>query len=335
MKIDFVASSPDVTIGSYRIWVHDLGKTLQDLNHDVSIVHNIEQLREDSVVILSKADYRWAPHEKLKGRIVGAINIACDHTGLPLDFIIVGSPEEKMSLLKSYENVYIVNLYEKLYEDEPFKDHKEKPIINIGYHGSYIHLSKIGQGFIDAFSRLSKERDLRFINITNEPEMSRKILTKLDMNQEQCIYKKWDFGTIKRDLREIDIGIIPNLIDQTIENPEILRQVSYLFHGMNFTDFVFRFKNKSNAGRAFVFYQMGIPVISDLTPSNMPMLFDEKCGYIAHCQKSWYKALSELLDHETRQKISERANRRFIALYDPYEEASSLVENIEYIMENK
>ena len=227
----------------------------------------------------------------------------------PLDFVIVGSPEEKISLLEKYENVFIVNLYERMYEKSIGKEHQQKDAINIGYHGSYIHLSKLAQGFVQAFKKLSQDFDLHFT-------------------------KGWDFESVVEDIKEFDIGIVPNIIDQTLISPEIRKQ-NFINNGINTTDFVYRFKNKSNPGRPFVFYQLGIPVIADLTPSNMPMLFDEECGYIAHCPNSWYYTLKRLTNFEERNRVSKAALDRFRSLYDPHKDAEKLIENIKNILENR
>ena len=57
MNIDFFATNQDISLGSYRIWVHDLSTTLGALGCSVRVVNNFEKLQKNSVVILSKADY--------------------------------------------------------------------------------------------------------------------------------------------------------------------------------------------------------------------------------------------------------------------------------------
>ena len=327
MNIDFFATNQDISLGSYRIWVHDLSTTLRALGCSVRVVNNFEKLQKNSVVILSKADYHLSTHPVLENRCVGAINVARDHNNLPLDFIIVGSPEEKISLMTAYKNVSVVNLYEKMYENEKVKNHTKKSNICIGYHGSYIHLIKLSQGFIAAFSDLSNFYDLHFLNVTNRPDIARNILLDNGLREDQFSCRKWSFDNVVRDIHEMDIGIVPNLIDQFLINPEISKQIS-VQNGINSTDYVFRFKNKSNPGRAFVFYQLGIPVIADLTPSNMPMLYDEKCGFIANCSRSWYYQIEKLLDHDLRNSVSSSAKLRFEKKYNPVEDAKRLLKNI-------
>tara|TARA_R110002110_G_scaffold119529_20_gene294153 strand:- start:2413 stop:3417 length:1005 start_codon:yes stop_codon:yes gene_type:complete len=334
MKIDFIASNQGLSLGSYRIWVRDLSNTLTELGHDSLIHPDISHAREDSVIILAKSDYQRVDYKALQGRIVGAINISRDHGDFPLDFVIVGSPEEKISLLEKYENVFIVNLYERMYEKSIGKEHQQKDAINIGYHGSYIHLSKLAQGFVQAFKKLSQDFDLHFTTITNNSKISDEMLSLLGLAQDSFTSKGWDFESVVEDIKEFDIGIVPNIIDQTLISPEIRKQ-NFINNGINTTDFVYRFKNKSNPGRPFVFYQLGIPVIADLTPSNMPMLFDEECGYIAHCPNSWYYTLKRLTNFEERNRVSKAALDRFRSLYDPHKDAEKLIENIKNILENR
>ena len=52
--------------------------------------------------------------------------------------------------------------------------------------------------------------------------------------------------------------------------------------GLYNTDYILRMKNKSNAGRAFVFHQLGIPVVADITPSNFHIMGGDDCGYLVN-----------------------------------------------------
>ena len=98
------------------------------------------------------------------------------------------------------------------------------------------------------------------------------------------------------------------------------------------TDYLLRFKNKSNSGRSFVFHQLGIPVVADITPSNFHILGNPKNGSIASNEQSWYKSLSELRDPVYRQSVADNAKEEFDRLYDPLEWASKLYREIENIL---
>ena len=90
-------------------------------------------------------------------------------------------------------------------------------------------------------------------------------------------------------------------------------------------------KNKSNAGRCFVFHQLGIPVVADLTPSNFHIMGDPKCGFLALNRASWRKALKRLAEPEIRQEIADNAKREFDRLYNPQEWAQRLYKDLSEI----
>ena len=89
-----------------------------------------------------------------------------------------------------------------------------------------------------------------------------------------------------------------------------------------------RFKNKSNAGRAFVFHQLGIPVIADLTPSHFHILGNPDCGYIAMSKEGWLSALRKLSCSKHRNFISQNARKEFERLYNPIIWAKKLYNQI-------
>ena len=70
-----------------------------------------------------------------------------------------------------------------------------------------------------------------------------------------------------------DIGVVPNATISGVDSESPLE-------GYFSTDYDMRFKNKSNAGRAFVFHQLGIPVVADITPSNFHVMGNPDCGYL-------------------------------------------------------
>ena len=98
--------------------------------------------------------------------------------------------------------------------------------------------------------------------------------------------------------------------------------------GLYETDYCFRFKNKSNAGRCFVFHQLGIPVIADLTPSNFHIMGDNKNGYLVMSKNGWLKAMHKLADPEHRNEIAKNAKSIFESLYNPKDWAKRMVNEL-------
>ena len=95
------------------------------------------------------------------------------------------------------------------------------------------------------------------------------------------------------------------------------------------TDMKIRFKNKSNIGRLLVLAQCGIPVVADITPSNMHILGNPDNGFAVITEDGWYNALYQLCeDHELRNIISKNAYDEVKRLYNPYIWADKLYKNI-------
>ena len=145
-----------------------------------------------------------------------------------------------------------------------------------------------------------------------------------------------------------NVFIFP-LIEQTFQNSELKNHLlkkdsertKICFHGHNphlnkfennfglhNTDYFFRFKNKSNAGRCFVFHQLGVPVIADLTPSNLHILGNPECGYIANNKQTWEAAMMDMTDKNKRDLVSKKAKEEFDRLYDPLDWAARLHKKI-------
>jgi hypothetical protein len=342
VKIDWLVSNPDPSIGSYRIWIKDANKVMQEFGID-SIIPGMPNgrfnFRDDSAIILSKGDAHLSKTittdmRKKHGIIVGAINVALPMSAddvLPLDFVVVGSTEEKISLQEFYNNVFIVNLIENIYSDKLLKKHEDKDCINVGYHGWHPHLKTLNYwGAPKVFEEINKHKKVKITTVTDDPKKANKVFLEMSIPESiEVDHKKWEYSSVTKDIESFDVCLVPNAKDisqeiNLIEDPS---------SGLYKTDYVFRFKNKSNPGRAFVAYQLGIPVITDLTPSNMPMLHDEQCGFIVNGTNSFYRSLMILLSAQNRDTISRKAQKRFNRVYSFKKDLLQLVEEIKIIKE--
>ena len=334
MKIKFACSNPDIKVGSYRIWIHDLIQSLEEIGVEAELlspsIDNIDQ--ENDILILSKGDYRLA--EKVKhvypDVFLGAINFDASEKNLPIDFAVVGSIEEADSL-SSYETVY-VPLIEKMFEGH-FKKHEQKNTLKICYHGHYPHLYKFRYHLKEALEEFSKEQSIELVIITGNnfdiendwtPGNGRPNIKKIHV-------KRWRHENIVQDILDCDIGIVPNLIDYS----ENVRSFVNDKIGIHKTDVCYRMKNKSNAGRCFVFHQLGIPVIADLTPSNFHVMGSPENGHLVMSKDGWLKALRDLRSLEKREKISQNAKQTFDCLYNRKKWAKYFVERILEIKNRK
>lgn len=322
MKIDFIASNQNFEVGSFRIWVKSLSDVLNKKGFDTKIVTNITDTRHDACLIFSKGDIIFSDLLIKDSRFKGAININ-RNSHKEFDFIICGSIEEKKSLELNYKNVFIINLIENIHKNFSLKQHISNKDLTIGYHGNSVHLKRLNHGFVEAFNEVIESGiNLKFLCISNDIIECRKTLIEIGLKKDVIECRKWNINKITEDIRDIDIGIVPNI---SFEN-----NINFFDNscGLYDSDYIFRLKNKSNPGRAFVFIQHGVPVITDLTPSYMPIYFDELAGSIAICQKTWKEGIIRFIKHEERNKVAKFAYDRFISLYSFENDVDKLIEFI-------
>jgi glycosyltransferase involved in cell wall biosynthesis len=79
----------------------------------------------------------------------------------------------------------------------------------------------------------------------------------------------------------------------------------------------------------FVFMQLGIPVVADITPSNLHILGDPSCGFAVMSGKGWLNAFLKLKDPRVRQEIASNAYEEFIRKYDCKKWAINLIKGVE------
>ena len=329
MKILFHTSNKDLSLGSYRIWSNNLNKYFNNVN--VNSTEDSDTIDSCDVIILSKNDSNLVSPLKrtYPNKLIGTINTAADAPKVDCDFVIVGSLEEKASL-SNYENVFYFPLIEdKFQPPELYKTHEQKENLTIGFHGSFSHISKLGfqsRAILMALKEFSQEQNITLKIITTPGVMLPSMPNFPTFKTE---IKDWNYGTVGHELLECDIGIVPNIAYLSL-NDLVSRDINSN-KGFFESDYLLRLKNKSNAGRSFVFHQLGIPVISDLTPSNLHVMGSGECGHIVSNQLGWLRSFRDLKDYKKRQLIADRAKQEFDRLYDPDKWAKKLYNEIKGI----
>jgi hypothetical protein len=308
VKINFLAIKENLNMGSYRIWIHDINKIINE-NFDKKefcskIVYDIRNIENDcNVIILSKSLYRVASDVRRlhPDKKIGAINVDCDYYNPDIDFVIVGSIEEYVSLSK-YDNVFIVELIENKFENIKRKEHVDRDEYVIGYHGHHPHLFKFFPFLQKAIEKLNEESNIKLKVIIGDKNFVWKN-GKPNIDNIEVLYYE-DIDVIK-EIQEFDVGVVPNVSDLRIfENFKPISEFKNLEIGLNSTDYFLRFKNKTNPGRAYVLYQLGIPVIHDLSPSSFSFMQMTNKVSCAHDFESWYKELKAMMDSKKREEHS-------------------------------
>ncbi len=233
-----------------------------------------------------------------------------------VDFYIVGSLEEKDYYLKYNSNIIRFPQIEEIPNYK--KVHKNTDIIKIAYHGNLQHLEEMDRVLKSVLEKLSKNYKIKLYAVYDkslgEWKFGRPNIDIEDID--------WSLENLIKYITQSDIGIIPStnnfILDSNIKKFQntILKT---LFKGRNGNDndYIIRFKVTSNAGRAFVFHQLGIPVVADFWPSHFEILGNDSNGFIAHSFEGWYQSLEKLIINPLlRQKISESAQKNFEKAYD-------------------
>lgn len=323
LEICFISSITDLNVGSFRIWINDLSQYL----HAEGIKVQVNQLEDvvgtNLVIILGKSDVDqlYFYKNKYPKNVIGIINPE-GNLKYDADFIIVGSVEEKDSLSKN-KYVFIFPLIEKKYSAVSKKVHSHKEKLVIGMHGSHTHLAKLRPHLKIAIEELNKVTNVHLKVITNPKAPKWKYGRPKIQNLELI---EWNYETFSDEIFACDIGIVPNITDIK----PIFQNTSTKL-GLYNTDYFFRLKNKSNAGRIFVFIQHGIPVVADFTPSNMHILANPDNGYAVFSKEGWLNAFVDLLDHDKRNDISKNALQTFQKNYNPSDWAINLIREIQRV----
>jgi len=323
IEVCFITSTLDINKASYRIWVNDLTIYLNEIGTKAYINKLTKDAKSNVVIILAKSDIKEYNHYKKQypNNLIGIIN---PPGGIlyNVDFIIVGSIEEKDSLSMN-KNVYIFPLIENKFRKINKKIHHDKSEIVIGIHGSYTHLDKINPHLNRAIEEFSQNIKIK-LRIISDPMQKKFLKSKLKIKEIEILDYK--LATFSSEIQKCDIGLVPNITD----NSPLFMTASRT-KGLYKTDYFFRLKNKSNSGRVFVFIQHGIPVIADLTPSNLHILGNPENGFAVFKKDGWLSALKELSNAKARNIISKNALTEFNRIYDPLKWATKLIHDIKKI----
>ncbi|MBA6326358.1 hypothetical protein H4J46_00025 [Colwellia sp. MB02u-6] len=214
------------------------------------------------------------------------------------DFVIADS----MHLQNLYESDGCEAIYLKLIEDfkgktTPLKLKKSKMLI-FGYHGNYRHFLESKNYIFPALCELSKTYNVTLKVVSNlsdfKPENSDKF--KIE-------YIDYTFPGVFESLNDVDIGLVPNQIDYKYKFYEILfsRMGCLFWKTDKYHDLVFRFKESSNAGRAFVFSQLGIPFIACPVPEVVSVFGDVLEEFLPFNKVTWKHCILKLAANEDKR----------------------------------
>jgi hypothetical protein len=324
MKI-FFYNSGNQKLGSNRIYISNLSSWLREININCIVSNNLNDSKNADFAILNK-------FSKLSDiRSLKKINPDCRFglihpSDLQTDFLkklkyinffITGSIEERDHYLLYNKNIFRFPQIEKINPILNKHSNKNK-FITLGYHGNLEHLNEMDSNARIAIEKISQTYNIKLIAVY---DMS---LGRWSKGRPNIEIKEvdWTFENMVNEMSKVDIGIVPCtnkfLLDTHYSKSNFIKRLIKKFYGRS-NDYNLQFKVTSNSGRAFVFHQLGVPVVADFWPSNFEILDNNESGFLAHSIDGWYYSLEKLIQSsELRDTFSINAQKQFVEKYNPY-----------------
>ncbi len=155
-----------------------------------------------------------------------------------------------------------ISYYFKLFEKIPLGKIKEKKSliskskITFLYHGGIKHYNENFPQLNKLLKFIAKDKKVDFVCISNLSDIKKYIRIK----NVNTYYYEYQFELLIKYLKKADIGYVPNFLRPRIK---ILKKIhdlfNYLFYQLNL--YSLTEKNSSNAGRAYLYAQFGVPFI--------------------------------------------------------------------------
>lgn len=324
MRILFIDDKIQTPSGSNRIYIHNLQYWLRELGHLVD--YNNDDYHNYNIVICDKNfPIKKALMIKQKTKaLVGIANATYENIKY-YDFVIAACQTEKIYSLQFNHNIVLFPQIERL---EGYKIHNKTKTLTLCYHGNLEHLNELNPVVKTALEKFNEKMPIKLKAIYHIQNLGKWKYNRPNIEIEDV---QWDFTTLPYEILSCDIGFVPNIVCITPKEQKLFIKAQKFLRkhkSGNDNDYLLRFKSTTNAGRAFVLHQLGLPVISDIYPDAYHILQTRNCGYLAHNEESWLYGLEKLAKKEERELVATNAKREFDSLYNPLEHAKSMIDDI-------
>lgn len=212
------------------------------------------------------------------------------------DFAIANGVEITDWLSIYFENIFIYPIYPQV--KAPLKKHANNKPLLIGYHGNKLHLLAMQPHITRALEALAETNEIELWAVYDIRSLGEMPKNFLDANKIKVRYFQWEEDVYDRVISQVDIGIVPNLIPMQDEMKikKLANPFSKSLPNNPHADYLLRFKKTTNAGRIYVFSQLGIPVVAGMSPSAAQAIRHGESGYLALGTGGWYHGLKKLAD---------------------------------------
>lgn len=234
------------------------------------------------------------------------------------DFIVVNSIEAADYFAAPGQSVFIYPTFPIMQSPamSMTPDLVGRPL-RIGYHGNKIHLEAMYPRITEALRRLNEVMEIEFWAMYNIRELGR--WRAKGLKGVKIIHIQYDPANYSRYIAQVDIGVVPQLIP--VGGGRLTRWLlgsPWSRFNERHDNFLLRFKETTNNGRAFVFAQYEIPVVADMVPSSCALLGENEYGYAAYSSSQWFNALADLArDVNLRRKMGVALKNRYESLAKP------------------
>eukprot|EP00959_Pyramimonas_sp_CCMP1952_P189338 3960552-Pyramimonas_sp.AAC.1 len=173
------------------------------------------------------------------------------------------------------------------------------------YHGNPMHLRSL----LPKLGSLTRPFKLRMVT-KGAKAVDTSILSPSQI--ERII--EYDQAKIHKHLEACDVGLVPVEVQPAVSVARLAEGTEGFFQSGDTQpeDVIRRCKRTANAGRAFIFMQLGVPVLTDACPQ--PIQFSLHNGaplaLVAHRPEMWRELIERLFtDPRLRHKLSENSRR--------------------------
>jgi len=192
--------------------------------------------------------------------------------------------------------IYYFKLLEKI-DNKNIKSKsslKNKDKIVFLYHGGIKHYNESFPEIYQILKFISQTKKVEFVCMSNLSDIKRKII----LNNVESFYYEYEFDTLIKFLKLADIGYVPNFLRARLPLIKKLHDyINFLFYQLDL--YSISEKNSSNAGRAYLYAQFGIPFIAHPTREIVSDFSKVKNIFLSNNVKESLWIVNQFLNNES------------------------------------
>lgn len=239
------------------------------------------------------------------------------------DFIVVDSLEMELHFRELGKPIIRMAEFPNLASSKTKSTVLPASKIKVGYHGNRQHIMAMFPHISEALRALGEEFDVELLLIYNQQKLGK--VPNIFPENIIVNHVQWAPSSYEQ-LAECSFGLVPNLMPISARAHNKISKSKFFLERDD--DYITRYKMLSNPGRAIIFMNLGIPVITDLNPSSLELIDHAKDGYIASDTASYYFAMKQLSCPKINSRIRENIPSK-ISKYAPELQINNFVSDLE------